>query len=82
MGDFPLPTDARHLVFKNFELAGIRVTERRFAAKDMIFFAGRSRRNDRDQGTATIRRGLIEMISGDEMYRRTGNNALLSRFMD
>jgi hypothetical protein len=37
MGDFPLPTDARPLVFKNFELAGIRVTERRFAAKDMIF---------------------------------------------
>ena len=35
--DFPSPKDARHLVFKNFELAGIRVTERRFAAKDMIF---------------------------------------------
>jgi hypothetical protein len=35
--DFPSPTDARHLVFKNFEIASIRVTERRFAAKDMIF---------------------------------------------
>ena len=33
----PSPTDARHLVFENFEIAGIRVTERRFAAKDMIF---------------------------------------------
>jgi hypothetical protein len=77
----PSPTDARHLVFKDFEIAGIRVTERLFATKDMIL-RRRSRRKDRDQGTATIRRGLIEMISGDEMYRRTGNNALLSRFMD
>jgi hypothetical protein len=33
----PSPTDARHLVFENFEIAGIRVSERRFAAKDMIF---------------------------------------------
>jgi hypothetical protein len=33
----PSPTDARRLVFENFEIAGIRVTERRFAAKDMIF---------------------------------------------
>jgi hypothetical protein len=33
----PSPTDARHLVFENFEIAGIRVTERRFAAKDRIF---------------------------------------------
>jgi hypothetical protein len=59
----PSPTDARHLVFENFEKAGIRVTERRFAAKDMIL-RRRSRRKDRDQGTATIRRGLIEMIQG------------------
>ena len=79
--DFPSPTDARHLVFKDFEIAGIRVTERRFATKDMIL-RRQSRRKDRDQGTATIRRGLIEMISGDEMYRRTGNDALLSRIMD
>jgi hypothetical protein len=77
----PSPTDARHLVLKDFEIAGIRVTERRFATRDMIL-RRQSRRKDRDQGTATIRRGLIEMISGDEMYRRTGNNALLSRFMD
>jgi hypothetical protein len=77
----PSPTDARHLVFENFEKAGIRVTERRFAAKDMIL-RRRSRRKDRDQGTATIRRGLIEMISRDEMYRRKGNHALPSRFMD
>ena len=34
--DFPAPTDARHLVFEDFEIAGIRVTERRFAAEDVI----------------------------------------------
>jgi hypothetical protein len=33
----PSPTDARHLVFKNFEMAGTRVTERRFAARDITF---------------------------------------------
>jgi len=32
----PSPTDARHLVFKSFEIAGIRVTARRFAANDMV----------------------------------------------
>lgn len=32
----PIPTDSRHLVFEGFEGAGIRVAERRFAAKDMI----------------------------------------------
>jgi hypothetical protein len=51
----PSLTDARHLVFEDFEIAGIRVTERRFATKDMIL-RRRSRRKDRDQGTATIER--------------------------
>jgi hypothetical protein len=32
----PIPTDSRHLVFEDFGGAGIRVAERRFAAKDMI----------------------------------------------
>ena len=34
------PADLRHLVRKDFEGAGIRVAERRFAAKDMIFAPG------------------------------------------
>jgi CRP/FNR family transcriptional regulator, global nitrogen regulator len=36
----PSPTDARHLVLEDFEGAGIRVAERRLAAKDMIFAPG------------------------------------------
>jgi CRP/FNR family transcriptional regulator, global nitrogen regulator len=36
----PSPTDSRHLVLEDFEGAGIRVAERRFAAKDMIFAPG------------------------------------------
>jgi len=36
----PPPTDSRHLVLEDFEGAGIRVAERRFAAKDMIFAPG------------------------------------------
>jgi hypothetical protein len=35
--DFPSPTDSRHLVLEAIEVAGIRVAEQRFAAKDMIF---------------------------------------------
>jgi len=35
--DLPSPTDSRHLVFEGIEIAGIRVTERGFAAKDMYF---------------------------------------------
>jgi CRP-like cAMP-binding protein len=34
------PTDSRHLVLEDFEGAGVRVAERRFAAKDMIFAPG------------------------------------------
>ena len=34
------PADLRHLVREDFEGAGIRVAERRFAAKDMIFAPG------------------------------------------
>jgi CRP/FNR family transcriptional regulator, global nitrogen regulator len=34
------PTDSRHLELEDFEGAGIRVAERRFAAKDMIFAPG------------------------------------------
>jgi CRP-like cAMP-binding protein len=34
------PTDSRHLGIEDFEGAGIRVAERRFAAKDMIFAPG------------------------------------------
>jgi CRP-like cAMP-binding protein len=34
------PTDSRHLGLEDFEGAGIRVAERRFAAKDMIFAPG------------------------------------------
>ena len=34
------PTDSRHLGIEDFEEAGIRVAERRFAAKDMIFAPG------------------------------------------
>src|ERR671921_2684193 len=37
---YPAPTDLRHLVREDFEEAGIRVAERRFAAKDMIFAPG------------------------------------------
>src|SRR5919112_6654774 len=37
---YPAPTDLRHLVREDFEGAGIRVAERRFAAKDMIFAPG------------------------------------------
>jgi CRP-like cAMP-binding protein len=33
----PSPTDSRHLELEDFEGAGIRVADRRFAAKDMIF---------------------------------------------
>src|SRR5215204_5400777 len=36
----PAPVDLRHLVRGDFEGAGIRVAERRFAAKDMIFAPG------------------------------------------
>ena len=36
----PAPVDLRHLVREDFEGAGIRVAERRFAAKDMIFAPG------------------------------------------
>jgi len=36
----PDPADLRHLVREDFEGAGIRVAERRFAAKDMIFAPG------------------------------------------
>src|SRR5215207_5589434 len=36
----PPLTDPRHLVREDFEGAGIRVAERRFAAKDMIFAPG------------------------------------------
>src|ERR671921_1319418 len=36
----PPPADLRHLVREDFEGAGIRVAERRFAAKDMIFAPG------------------------------------------
>jgi CRP/FNR family transcriptional regulator, global nitrogen regulator len=36
----PSPTDSRHLVLEDFEGAGIRVAERCFAAKDMIFAPG------------------------------------------
>jgi CRP/FNR family transcriptional regulator, global nitrogen regulator len=36
----PSPTDSRHLVLEDFEGAGIRVAERRLAAKDMIFAPG------------------------------------------
>ncbi len=43
-------------------------------------------RIERDQGTGTIPRGLIRMISGDETYRRTNKKArglgLLSRSID
>jgi CRP-like cAMP-binding protein len=38
----PSPTDSRHLVLEDFEGAGIRVAERCFAAKDMIFAPGDS----------------------------------------
>jgi CRP/FNR family transcriptional regulator, global nitrogen regulator len=34
------PTDSRHLGIEDFDGAGIRVAERRFAAKDMIFAPG------------------------------------------
>jgi CRP/FNR family transcriptional regulator len=37
---YPAPADLRHLVREDFEGAGIRVAERRFAAKDMIFAPG------------------------------------------
>jgi CRP/FNR family transcriptional regulator, global nitrogen regulator len=36
----PSPTDSRHLVLEDFEGAGIRVAERRLAAKDLIFAPG------------------------------------------
>jgi CRP/FNR family transcriptional regulator len=37
----PVPVDSsRHLVIEDFEGAGIRVAERRFAARDMIFAPG------------------------------------------
>src|ERR671910_2793457 len=36
----PAPADLPHLVREDFEGAGIRVAERRFAAKDMIFAPG------------------------------------------
>ncbi len=36
----PAPADLGHLVREDFEGAGIRVAERRFAAKDMIFAPG------------------------------------------
>jgi CRP/FNR family transcriptional regulator, global nitrogen regulator len=36
----PSPTDSRHLGLEDFEGAGIRVAERRIAAKDMIFAPG------------------------------------------
>src|SRR5215217_4586210 len=36
----PSPTDSRHLELEDFEGAGIRVADRRFAAKDMIFAPG------------------------------------------
>ena len=34
------PADSRHLVLEDFEGAGIRVADRRFAAKDMICAPG------------------------------------------
>ena len=34
------PADSRHLVLEDFEGAGVRVADRRFAAKDMIFAPG------------------------------------------
>ena len=34
------PTDSRHLVLEDFEGAGVRVADRRFAAKDIIFAPG------------------------------------------
>ena len=37
---YPAPADLRYLVREDFEGAGIRVAERRFAAKDMIFAPG------------------------------------------
>src|SRR5215204_6706514 len=37
---YPAPADLRHLVREDFEGAGIRVAERRFAAKDLIFAPG------------------------------------------
>jgi CRP-like cAMP-binding protein len=36
----PAPVDLRHPVREDFERAGIRVAERRFAARDMIFAPG------------------------------------------
>jgi CRP/FNR family transcriptional regulator, global nitrogen regulator len=36
----PSSTDSRHLVLEDFEGAGIRVAERRLAAKDLIFAPG------------------------------------------
>src|SRR5215210_4078628 len=36
----PSPTDSRHLGIEDFEGAGIRVADRRFAAKDIIFAPG------------------------------------------
>ena len=34
------PTDSRHIVLEDFEGAGVRVADRRFGAKDMIFAPG------------------------------------------
>jgi CRP/FNR family transcriptional regulator, global nitrogen regulator len=34
------PADSRHLVLEDFEGAGVRVADRRFGAKDMIFVPG------------------------------------------
>src|ERR671910_3164740 len=34
------PADSRHLVLEDFEGAGVRVADRRFGAKDMIFAPG------------------------------------------
>ena len=34
------PADSRHLVLEDFEGAGVRVADRRYAAKDMIFAPG------------------------------------------
>jgi CRP-like cAMP-binding protein len=50
------PTDSRHVGLEDFEGAGIRVAERRFAAKDMIFAPG-----DPDDQVYFLLEGMVRL---------------------
>jgi len=60
----PSPTDSRHLGIEDFDGAGIRVAERRFAAKDMIFAPG-----DPDDQVYLLLEGTVRLYKIYSAYK-------------